>query len=110
MSLDINARRRIQRLVDAYGRLLTDHQLAILQLHVDSDWSYAEIAASERVSRAAVYDLVRRAETALEEYEVKLSILAAQDRRESERKRLGRRLDGLKEEIADLRAAVKDLA
>ncbi len=109
MSLDIDARRRIQRLLDAYGQLLTEHQLETLRLHVDSDWSYAEIAAAEGVSRAAVFDLVRRAAAALEEYEAKLAILAADDRRENERKRLGRRLDGLEHEIANLRAAVKGL-
>ena len=96
-------------MLDAYGDLLTEHQRATLRLHLDRDWSYAEIAASQGVSRTAVYDLVRRSEALLTEYDAKLGLLAAGERRESDRRRLDRRIETLESELADLRRAVKGL-
>jgi predicted DNA-binding protein YlxM (UPF0122 family) len=67
-------RQRSLRLLDRYGALLTGHQRRILHLAWELDWSYGEIAQRERVSRAAVYDLVRRAAGALDEYERRLKL------------------------------------
>ena len=109
MSLDINRRRRMQRLLDAYGDLLTEHQRSTLQLYLDRDWSYAEIASAQGVTRTAVYDLVRRSEGLLAEYDGKLGLLAEGERRDGYRKRLDRRIADLENELADLRKAVKGL-
>jgi predicted DNA-binding protein YlxM (UPF0122 family) len=109
VALDIVSRRRVQRLLDAYGGLLTEHQRQTLRLHLDRDWSYAEIAAPQGVSRTAVYDLVRRSEAALDAYEAKLGLLAAEDRRRRDRHQLDRRLNGLESELGQLRQSVKDL-
>jgi uncharacterized protein len=99
----------MQRLLDAYGDLLTEHQRSTLALYLDRDWSYAEIATAQGVSRTAVYDLVRRSEALLTEYDGKLGLLADGERRESHRKRLDRRIETLESELANLRKAVKDL-
>ena len=99
----------MQRLLDAYGDLLTEHQRATLRLHLDRDWSYAEIATAQGVSRTAVYDLVRRSEALLAEYDGKLGLLAQGDRRDGYRKRLDRRIADLESELGELRKAVKEL-
>ena len=72
-------RLRRLRLLDLYGPLLTEHQRRILHLAWEEDWSYGEIAEREHVSRTAVYDVVKRTEANLDEYEQKLGLEAAAD-------------------------------
>jgi predicted DNA-binding protein YlxM (UPF0122 family) len=74
------ARRRHRQLclLDHYGALLTDHQRRILHFAWELDWSYGEIAEREGVSRTAVYDVVKRTATNLDEYERKLGLERAQ--------------------------------
>lgn len=101
--LDSTSRRQRQlRLLDLYGPLLTEHQRHVLHLAWEEDWSYGEIAERERVSRTAIYDLVRRCRAALDEYERKLRL---------ERERAGRarlvatvraRLEVLQREVGSL--------
>jgi hypothetical protein len=77
--LDRARRRHHQlRLFDLYGALLTDHQRRILHLAWELDWSYGEIAQREGVSRTAVYDVVKRTTSNLDEYERKLGLERAQ--------------------------------
>lgn len=71
-------RQRALRLFDLYGSLLTEHQRHILHLAWELDWSYAEIAQRERVSRTAIYDVVRRTTINLNDYERKLGLERAQ--------------------------------
>ena len=73
--------RRRQRhlcLLDLYGSLLTEHQRHILHLAWELDWSYGEIAERERVTRTAIYDVVRRTTINLNDYERKLGLERAQ--------------------------------
>ena len=97
-------------LLDVYGALLTDAQREALRLHFAEDWSYAEIALAQGVSRAAAYDLVHRGELALTAYEDKLGVQAASRRRDAERSAVQARLDGLENEVRSLRRAVKGLS
>ncbi len=77
--LDSARRRHRQlRLLDLYGSLLTDHQRRILHFAWELDWSYGEIAQREGVSRTAVYDVVKRTTSNLDEYERKLGLERAQ--------------------------------
>ncbi len=71
---------RIVQLYDLYGPLLTPKQQEAVRLYYEQDLSLAEIASECRVSRQAVYDLLRRAETALEKYEQKLRLLESEAR------------------------------
>jgi len=71
-------RQRQLRLLDLYGALLTDHQRRILHLAWELDWSYGEIAQRERVTRTAIYDVIRRTATNLDDYERKLGLERAQ--------------------------------
>jgi uncharacterized protein len=70
-------RQRQLRLFDLYGSLLTEHQRRILHLAWELDWSYGEIADREGVTRTAIYDVVRRTTTNLDDYERKLGLEGA---------------------------------
>ena len=59
----------LQRLLDVYGALLTDHQREACRLHLDEDWSFAELAESLGCSRSGAHDLVRRGLAQLEHFE-----------------------------------------
>lgn len=74
---------RHQRLLDVYGALLTEHQREACRLHLDEDWSFAELATELGVSRSAAHDLVRRALIQLEHYESRLGHAAELARRDA---------------------------
>ena len=103
MRLDtLQTRHRFLALFDRYGALLTDHQREVLDLHLRSDWSLAEIAANQGTSRAAVHDIVRRSTHALQEYERRLGLLAEAGRRRRAVASVERELAGLKRRMARL--------
>src|SRR2546426_390953 len=105
MRLDsLQTRSRLLALFERYGALLTDHQRAVLDLYMRSDWSLAEIAANERTSRSAVHDIVRRSTRSLEEFEERLGLLAEAGRRKRKLASLERDLAGLKQRVAELEA------
>lgn len=62
-------------LYDFYGGLLTAKQRKAIELYYQEDWSLAEIAAEEDVSRQAIHDLLGRSERQMEEYEAKLGLV-----------------------------------
>ena len=72
---------RINSLFDFYEPLLTDKQRTFLTYYFHDDYSLGEIAEQFSVSRQAIYEHIKRAETALEEYEGKLQLLAKHERR-----------------------------
>jgi len=82
--------------------LLTDHQQAILDLYLRSDWSLAEIAQHEGTSRAAVHDIVKRSTRALQEYERRLGLLTEAQRRRRAIEALEKELAGLRRRMARL--------
>jgi hypothetical protein len=62
-------------LFDFYGELLTEHQKSIYSDIVLNDLSYSEVARDEGISRQGVYDLVKRCDKILEDYESKLCLV-----------------------------------
>lgn len=62
-------------LFDFYGELLTEHQKQIYEDVVMNDLSYSEIARDIGVSRQGVYDMMKRSDKILEEYEAKLHLV-----------------------------------
>jgi len=66
-----------------YGGLLTENQRRILELHCEEDFSLGEIAAEVGISRQAVHESLRRAESRLEELEARLGVAARFRRMES---------------------------
>ena len=61
-------------LFDYYGSLLTDKQKRCLQLHLYEDFSLSEISVELGISRQAVYDMLKRSEQIMQQYEDKLGL------------------------------------
>ena len=62
-------------LYDFYGELLTDHQKRIYEEAVLNDLSPSEIAKEIGISRQGVFDMIRRCDKILNDYENKLHLL-----------------------------------
>ena len=65
-------------LFDFYGPLLTTKQQIIYDLYYQQDFSLGEIAEQQNVSRQAVYDLLKRTDESLHDYEAKLNLIKRQ--------------------------------
>src|SRR5205823_1528454 len=103
MILDSLASRQRQLLLfDRYGALLTEHQRGVLELYLGSDWSLSEIAHRQETSRSAVHDLIRRAVLALEDYERRLGLVAAEERRRAARAAASRKLADIRRRLAEV--------
>lgn len=66
---------RINLLYDFYGQLLTAKQQELIALYYQADLSLGEIAEQQKVSRQAVYDILKRSERTLEDFESKLRLV-----------------------------------
>lgn len=66
---------RMVLLYDFYGKLLTPKQQEVMQLYYEQDLSLSEIAEELKITRQAVYDILKRSEQSLEKYEKKLGLL-----------------------------------
>ena len=62
-------------LYDFYGELLTKKQQDIYESVVLEDYSLSEVAEDMGISRQGVYDMIKRCNKALEEYENKLHLV-----------------------------------
>jgi uncharacterized protein len=110
MALDtLRSREHNVALLERYGSLLTEHQREVLEMHLGNDWSLAEIASRQGVSRSAVHDLIRRSVLLLEDSERRLGLLAEADRQRDERRALAAELADLRRRIARLEARFSDV-
>jgi hypothetical protein len=66
---------RMALLSDFYNQLLTARQQEVVRCYYEQDLSLSEIAENLGVSRQAVHDILKRAEKAMENYELKLGLL-----------------------------------
>lgn len=98
---------RMALLFDFYGPLLTPRQQELMQAYYLEDLSLSEIADQDGVSRQAVHDLIKRSETALLEYEVKLGFLREYRKRQSLLTQLEEAL--AKSAVAEAQAVLKEL-
>ena len=64
-------------LYDFYGSLLTEKQRRFFEDYYREDYSLAEIAEDEGISRAAVSDTLKRCRQELSMYEEKLHLVAS---------------------------------
>lgn len=62
-------------LFDFYGKLLTDKQYEAVDLYYMNDLSLGEISEKIEVSRQGIFDILKRAEKNLYEYEKKLGLV-----------------------------------
>ena len=65
----------ISVLYDFYNQLLTEKQRNTVDLYYNQDLSLGEIAEELDVSRQAVYDILKRTERLLYQYEEKLNFI-----------------------------------
>ncbi|MCC8043308.1 MAG: YlxM family DNA-binding protein [Oscillospiraceae bacterium] len=72
MSADKNL--AISELLDFYGGLLTDKQRNVIELYYNEDFSLAEIAERENVTRQGVRDSIKRGEQTLIRLEKELKL------------------------------------
>lgn len=63
-------------LYDFYGELLTANQKKVCRMHLLEDYSLSEMSQILNISRQGVHDSLRRALTALKEYENTLHLVA----------------------------------
>ncbi|MFZ3587950.1 putative DNA-binding protein [Bacillus sp. DJP31] len=74
---------RMNLLMDFYQSLLTPKQRSYMEFYYLDDYSLGEIADEYKISRQAVYDNIKRTETMLEEYELKLLLLSKFQKRQN---------------------------
>ncbi|MCZ8512454.1 putative DNA-binding protein [Paenibacillus filicis] len=86
---------RINLLFDFYEQLLTEKQQMFCKQYFHDDYSLGEIASEFQISRQAVYEHIKRAESVLEEYEAKLGLLGKYEERQELLQKLDRLLEGL---------------
>ncbi len=84
-------------LFDFFGDLLTDKQREYYDLHYNADLSLQEIAEQSGVSRQAVWDIIRRAEQSLMDYEDKTGLVARAVRRRKAAEEMERLISSLPE-------------
>lgn len=72
---------RVNELLDSYEDLLTDKQKILCRYYYREDLSLQEIAELEKISRAAVYDTIRRSRDELHRYEDILHLCQLGERR-----------------------------
>ena len=66
---------QLSLLFDFYGEMLGDHKKKIFEDYVLNDYSLAEIADEEGISRQGVHDIVKRCTKQLNEYETTLHLV-----------------------------------
>lgn len=65
---------QISRLLDYYGDMLTEKQRGFIDLYYNEDFSLAEIAEHENITRQGVRDSIKHGEVILCELESKLHL------------------------------------
>ncbi len=96
-------------LFDFYGELLTEKQREYFDLHYNEDLSLAEIAEQGGISRQGVWDMIRRAETAMKEYEAKTGLIKRFIERNAQIDELESKLSGMGALNEDILRRLEDL-
>jgi predicted DNA-binding protein YlxM (UPF0122 family) len=73
---DIEKNINVSRLFDYYSGLLSDRQREVINLYYNDDLSLGEIADLIGITRQGVHDAIKKSETLLNDYEVKLGFAA----------------------------------
>lgn len=71
----------MNKLIDAYECLLTEHQRNVIRMYYSDDFSLQEISEETSSSRSAVLDVIRRTEKILHDYESKLHLVEKNEKK-----------------------------
>ena len=71
---------KVAKLVDTYGKLLTNKQFEIITSYLNEDLTLSEIANNVGISRQAVNDSINQSIKSLSEYEERLKIIEKEDK------------------------------
>ena len=74
--MNLEERVQIAILTKYYGKLLTERQQIILQMYVDNNLSLAEVSSELGISRQAVKDALDNSMQTLKDTEIKLGLIA----------------------------------
>ena len=104
---------KISMLLDLYEELLTDKQRNIMDLYFNDDLSLAEISEITNTSRQAVFDIIKRCEKSLLDYESKLKLLSRNEKLEEVKNAILNKLTNINEntknnEILFLKEEIKE--
>jgi predicted DNA-binding protein YlxM (UPF0122 family) len=101
-------------LIDYYKELLTEKQKYIMELYFNEDLSLAEISELTNTSRQAIFDIIKRCNKLLMDYESKLRLLEKNDEIKSSKELIIQKIDELqkstdKKEFIDLIQEIKNI-
>lgn len=86
---------RINQLLDFYEALLSGKQADVMDLYYKEDYSLNEIAEILSISKQAVHDNLKRAESNLEEFEQKLKLSELQSKKDENLKEVSHLIQSL---------------
>lgn len=89
-------------LFDFYETLFTDKQQDIMNLYYNENLSLAEISEITNTSRQAIYDIIKRCNKQLVEYEEKLKLMEFSRNYNEMKKNVLQSLHELKSEYSDI--------
>lgn len=101
---------KMNLLYDFYGSLLTEKQRALLELYYSEDWSLGEIAEHQEVSRQAVYEAIKRAQSRMLDLEEKLGLISRYLKRQQVLEKIRDRLREMPEAYECIRELLEELA
>jgi predicted DNA-binding protein YlxM (UPF0122 family) len=88
-------------LFDFYGSLLTEKKQRVMRLYNEENMSLSEIAEDCGITRAAVYDSLKKAESQLRDYEEKLGMVSSYFERLETLKKVRSDLQKLKDRLPE---------
>jgi predicted DNA-binding protein YlxM (UPF0122 family) len=92
---------KISMLLDLYEGLLTDKQRNIMELYFNDDLSLAEISEITNTSRQAVFDIIKRCEKSLLDYESKLKLFSRNEKLKEVKDAILSKLTNINKETKD---------
>ncbi|MCY6372387.1 putative DNA-binding protein [Clostridium ganghwense] len=92
---------RTSILLDYYKELLTEKQKDIMELYFNQDLSLAEISELTNTSRQAIYDIIKRGNKILSEYEDKLKLIEKNNNIKKKKEVIIKKINRLQEKSED---------
>lgn len=97
-------------LFDIYAPLLTDKQRLVMELYINEDLTMSEIAEQLQFTRQASFDLIRRTENILNDYDAKLMLFEKYMRNKELLERIRTRLSDGKYDDALVESLIDELS